>query len=866
MRRLLRQLNVAISLALISRVLGFNGGGISLLTSRSPCSQRGGRLWSGLGTEKKIDVGDVDADLLSKGAKGASGAVASAAVIATAAVSSAVATKQLEAPSVSKSFISMDKKGEKKDVPIDDLTGLPLIYDKESIEQYWKKEKNALNKRWAEFVRLSAPFLTRMTTIFISEGAEGISKNGGSLATQARKIIQQLGPTFVKAGQMMSVRPDVLPDEALVELAILQDSVEAFDTKIAIEVIERELGGPMGDFFSSISEEPVAAASLAQVYKATLASNNKTVAVKVQRPSVLQQVSKDLYVLRRAAEVYQGLIDRFAPQQRTNYVALLNEFAVGFYTELDFDNERKNQERMRQLFIEQDVQGVMVPEIYPDLCTRRLLVSEWVEGTKLSSCSDSEISRITPIAQEAFLVQLLQVGLFHADPHPGNLLRLHEPGPNGEKIALIDFGLVAEIKLEDRELFVQAIIHMANKDYAQLVDDFIALKILPPDCNRPKVVPLMDKALSPYIKGGGAKQYEERLKEMYEMDKSMVGGFQAMTQDALTVLNDIPFSIPPYFAILGRAIVTLEGIALTGKPSYALIMESYPFIARKLLNSDRPAIQMALQELLYSYDPNDPGSASSNVKLSRLVSLVNAAAGVEVDTSGGMIDLDADFGSDGLDLKGGLKYVMGKSGSSIRTVLKKEAVVVGDLIFRNIVRKSSGELERLGPRLPSVPRQLNFLLPPTPDIKDVTLPFILPGFKVELMKVSSFIDALAPKLSREEELYALSIGDALGNSLGGEVEKVVRGEGKLSLGTARSILEVVKLGGLARIVDTGGVVNSDSLNSIITGASEVLGSGEVGELYHEMENALSDQEKEVYSGFKEDVISELVLKIEGRMR
>jgi predicted unusual protein kinase regulating ubiquinone biosynthesis (AarF/ABC1/UbiB family) len=210
--------------------------------------------------------------------------------------------------------------------------------------------------------------------------------------------------------------------------------VVPFETKVAISQIEAELGGPLNEFFSSISEEPVAAASLAQVYKATLLSTGEEVAVKVQRPAVLSQVSKDLYVLRRAAEVYQGLIDRFAPQQRTDYVALLNEFAVGFYTELDFMNEGRNQEKMRNLLIEQKVKGMMVPKFYPELSTRRILVSEWVNGVKLSTCPPEEVKTLTSIAQEAFLVQLLEVGLFHADPHPGNILKLNEPGPNGEKV------------------------------------------------------------------------------------------------------------------------------------------------------------------------------------------------------------------------------------------------------------------------------------------------------------------------------------------------------------------------------------------------------------------------------------------------
>merc|ERR1712232_1453958 len=247
-----------------------------------------------------------------------------------------------------------------------------------------------------------------------------------------------------------------------------------------------------------------------------------------------------------------------------------------------------------------------------------------MDGKKLSTASPQEINRVTAFAQEAFLTQLFEVGFFHADPHPGNLLLLNEPTEDGHELALIDCGLMAEISGEDRDHMISAVIHLANKDYASLVDDFMKLKILPEDSNRAAIIPLMDKALSPYVKGGGAKKYEEELKRLYGMDdgsvQSTVGGFQAMTQDALTVMNDIPFSIPPYFAILGRAIVTLEGIALSGDESYGIIMQSYPFIARKLLKEDRPEIQKALQEVLFTKDGSD-------LKFSRLITLLNNAAG-----------------------------------------------------------------------------------------------------------------------------------------------------------------------------------------------------------------------------------------------
>ncbi|KAL7528604.1 hypothetical protein ACHAXR_002527, partial [Thalassiosira sp. AJA248-18] len=336
-----------------------------------------------------------------------SGAV-SAAAMATAAVNAAVSMKSLTAPSVEKSYVSLDSTNNSIDEE-----GLPLVYDKDLIESYWTKERGALNERWSYFVGKAVPFLTKLVTLFISEG-EINERHVPGLSKRARIDLQDLGPTFIKLGQMMSVRPDVLPQATLDELTKLQDGVVPFDTEIAVKQIEEELGGPLGQFFTSISEEPVAAASLAQVYLATLNDGKDTrVAVKVQRPQVLSQVSKDLYVLRRAAEVFQGLVERFAPQQKTNYVALLNEWAIGFYTELDFANEGKNQERLRTSLIDAGIQGITVPKVYEDMCTRRVLVSEWMDGVNLSECSKEEIAECTAIAQEAFLVQLFEFGFFH---------------------------------------------------------------------------------------------------------------------------------------------------------------------------------------------------------------------------------------------------------------------------------------------------------------------------------------------------------------------------------------------------------------------------------------------------------------------
>ncbi|KAH8079110.1 hypothetical protein JL720_9367 [Aureococcus anophagefferens] len=637
------------------------------------------------------------------------GAAVSAATVAAAAVNQAVSMSKLDAPDVGKSYVALRSDGK-----VDDETGLPLSYDKDLIETYWRSQGSALQERWGEFLRLSVPFLLRVATLLVQNGVDALEENGASLAKDARVICEKLGPTFIKLAQTLSVRPDVLPAAALEELAVLQDSVVQFPTELAVETIEKELGGPLGSFFASISDEPVAAASLAQVYKATLAEDGSDVAVKVQRPKILEQVSKDLYVLRRAAEVYQRLMDRFAPQQKTNYVELLNEWAVGFYTELDFLSEVENQLSIRDVL--------------------------WIDGAKLSTATPATIKALTPIAQEAFLVQLLESGTFHADPHPGNLFLMDDG-----RLGLLDFGLVARVRRDDQDTMVSSIIHLANKDFPALVDDFIALEVLPKDTQRATVIPLMDKALSPYIAGGGAKQFERRVKESYGIDADAdltkaVGGFQAMTQDALTVLNDVPFSIPPYFALLGRAIVTLEGIALLGDPDYALIQAAYPLRGS-----------------------NAQHRASLNPR--RLASLVTSAldaTGADTVAAGGSIDLDA-VGDDARveDLA---KYVLGARGGALRDLVEDEAVVVLDVLGRQAARRlfdrAAGAAAAPVRGLPFVGKALSGALPDATAVP-LPLPFLENGDRSCWSRRRASLDALAPPLGRDDELYAIDLTNVL---------------------------------------------------------------------------------------------------------
>jgi hypothetical protein len=449
---------------------------------------------------------------------------------------------------------------------------------------------------------------------------------------------------------------------------------------------------------------------------------------------------------------------------------------------------------------------------------------------------------------------------------------LNKPTSEGHTVALIDCGLMASIDATDQDHMIGAVIHLANKDYASLVDDFIKLNILPSNCDRAAIIPLMDKALSPYVKGGGAKKYEEELKKLYGMEEnnmsSQVGGFQAMTQDALTVLNDIPFSIPPYFAILGRAIVTLEGIALTGNPDYGIIMESYPFIARKLLGEDRPEIQQALQEVLFSKTDSD---SSNGLKLTRLFALLNnASGGIATKEGAAFVDLDA-IPEDGLSLGDGLKLLLSENAESLRTLLENEVENIADLFFRQIVRKGMTEavVAFTPPRPPSLPFLGDVLSPPKVQLDDIPLPFLLPGEgttpSISLMTANEFTDLIAPKLSREEEIYAISLADAAQEFVGTGAANFLRGDELISSHTAKLVLAAASTGllGNRNLLDTP---TAKRTLSAVSGVLDLLDRGSSDKMIQQVmldaTSKLSDEEKVRL----DEIVTELTRRILKRVR
>lgn len=603
-----------------------------------------------------------------------------------------------------------------------DDDGLPLVYNEERIASYWGSRPSELAGRWAKFAAISAPWLTKLANAFI-QGK--LVQQRAMLAREAVDNLEKLGPTFIKLGQILSIRPDVLPPDVLKELSKLQDKIAPFPTDEARAVVERELGASVDEVFSEFSEKPIAAASLAQVYRARLRSTGQEVAVKIQRPQALGTISKDLYVMRRAVGVYERLVKRFTAQT-TDYQRLLSTFAEGLYTEMDFRNEALNGARMAQLLEESEFAAadIVIPQPFMEYTTRRVLTMEWVTGVKLTTLSPPEIRALVKVGQEAFLTQLLEIGFFHGDPHPGNLLKVTE-GPHKGKLALLDFGLVAEIPAADRQAMVAATIHLANRDWDALVDDFIALEFLPRNADRALIIPVMDRVLSPYLRGGGAAAFN----------------FQALSQDLLAATLEIPFSVPPYMSLLARSVATLEGIALVGDPQYAMVAQAYPFVARKVLRNDSSSATALLRDLLSSNGTEAAGGVGTQIQARRLAALLNAALGYVAEQSQGFVDFDA-LPDEGASVQEIASFLLSPEARDLRPLLVGWVSDGLDLYIRDRLRKGFNLLSAsLTPRLPFIG---SLPTPPAP-------PVFIPG--LGFINAQQLVVLLAPTLEPAEQVY-----------------------------------------------------------------------------------------------------------------
>jgi len=449
---------------------------------------------------------------------------------------------------------------------------LPTTYQPEVLREYFDERPGAVLQRIFQIISTSGGWAAGLAFAALKGDLKAGSAAEVEQVAKLREIIVSLGPFFIKLGQALSIRPDILSPQAMVEMQQLCDKVPPFDSKLAFATIEQELGRPVDDVFSKITPEPVAAASLGQVYKATLRATGDEVAVKVQRPFVLETVSLDLYLLRKLGVLLKGL----GLGEKLDLVELLDEFASRFYAELDYDIECANGERVRAEMAK--LTRIVIPKNYPDYTARRVHVAEWIDGEKLSQSQADDVGELVNLGVVAYLTQLLESGFFHADPHPGNMMRT----PDG-KLVILDFGLMTEVTDDQKYGMIEAIAHLIHRDYERIGDDFVNLDFIPKGVDTSPIVPALARVFDAALAGGGAKSIN----------------FQELAADLAEITFQFPFRIPPYFALVIRAISVLEGIALVGNPQFAIVDEAYPYISRRLLTDKSPRLRAAMRYMVY---------------------------------------------------------------------------------------------------------------------------------------------------------------------------------------------------------------------------------------------------------------------------
>ncbi|CAB4319979.1 unnamed protein product [Prunus armeniaca] len=445
-------------------------------------------------------------------------------------------------------------------------------------------------------------------------------------AAELRQVLLQLGPAYVKIAQAISSRPDLIPPSYLDELSLLQDRISPFSTEVAINTIEQELGLPIEELFSEISLEPVAAASLGQVYQARLRRTGQVVAVKVQRPGVQAAISLDILILRFLA----GLLRRIR-NLNTDLQAVVDEWASSLFREMDYRTEANNGLKFRQLY--GGIPDVLVPEMYLDYTTRRVLVMEWVEGQKLSEVNDLYMVEVGTYCS---FNQLLEYGFYHADPHPGNLLRTYDG-----KLAYLDFGMMGEFKQELRNGFIEACLHLVNRDFGALAKDFVTLGFIPPTADKEAVT----KALTGVFQNAVAKGVRNI-------------SFGDLLGDLGTTMYKFKFRIPSYFSLVIRSLAVLEGVAIGANPDYKVLGSTYPWIARKVLTDSSPELKSSLHALLYE---------EGIFKIDRLESLLSEA--LRARTEKALLRQQED---ERVVMKQILSFMLAEKGAFVRDILLQE--------------------------------------------------------------------------------------------------------------------------------------------------------------------------------------------------
>jgi len=532
------------------------------------------------------------------------------------------------------------------------ISYLKVIQNQKQQQQQQQQDARQITQKfdWNSFWLVA----TEDNTNFIHGENNHGKINTISHAQRLTKALEQLGPTYVKFGQALASRPDVVPPSLAAALSTLQDQMTRFDGEVARDIVRKELTPrveegsiekqDLEDLLESLVEEPVAAASIGQVYKASLPGRG-SVAVKVQRPGVRLLVESDTELLLAVAKFLESLPglpnpssgnnedndidDRSKPSRliNTQLVSATQEFMSRIFEELDYRNEAANCKKFADLYsrksgTSKDV-SVVVPEVYLNWCTENVLVMEWIDGTKLTDVSAFENSdessgaqsdatlakdsveenlALVKVAIDSTLSQLLVTGILHADPHAGNLLKIRLDDGT-VTLGYLDFGLLSTIPMKVRDALVCSVaLQVFSRDVDAVSSLFGELQLIPQyilddDSERLALAEALE------ITFGNSLKYLDSSDPNFN-DTTTIPElkFDKLLDSLSRLVPRFQFDLPPYFINNARALSTLEGIARSLDPTFNVLTIMYPYALNRLLRnpSQSPVVERTLQQLIRS--------------------------------------------------------------------------------------------------------------------------------------------------------------------------------------------------------------------------------------------------------------------------
>lgn len=385
-----------------------------------------------------------------------------------------------------------------------------------------------------------------------------------STGERLRKAFEELGPTYVKLGQVLSTRKDLLDQSIIEELAKLQDDVEPYDTEIAKSIFKEETGIDINEAFIEFNDKPIGAASIGQVYEAKL-KNGEPVIIKIQRPNVESKVKADLEIM---SSLVQSINDIYK-DSIFEFDKFVEEFENQLFRELDYNFEARNAEKFRNIFKEDET--VHIPKVFMEYSTKKVLVLEQIIGLKANDIDTMksmnwDMKNISDIGVKSFLKQVFEHGFFHADPHPGNIFVV-----SSNCIAYIDFGMVGIIDNTTLTLLNDMFIASVNKNIDRIIYILMELDSITEDTH----IPTLRHELS-YL-----------IHYYYDISIEKVS-LSNIFNEIFRFAKNNKLSLPSQFVMLGRAIITLEGTGRLINPQFSIGSVGQDFAKEYYLNKFKP--------------------------------------------------------------------------------------------------------------------------------------------------------------------------------------------------------------------------------------------------------------------------------------